>query len=119
MITATQSTTGTAAPAQAGLSPRLAIGLVGMLLASLVAIFNEQVTAAAMTDIRGALSIGGDDGTWLTALYEAANVATMIFAPWFAITLSLKRFTLGGVLAVMILGILCPFAPNLITLYVL
>ncbi|MGY6154805.1 MFS transporter [Paraburkholderia graminis] len=90
-----------------------------MLLASLLAILNEQVTAVAMTDIRGALSIGHDDGSWLTALFEAANVATMVFAPWFAITLTLKRFTLGAVIAAMLIGVLCPFAPNLPALYAL
>ena len=98
---------------------RLAIGLIGMLLASLLAILNEQVTAAALADIRGAFSIGSDDGTWLTALFEATNAATMVFAPWFGVTLTLKRFTIGAVLAVMLLGFLCPFAPNLLTLYVL
>nr|WP_242665706.1 MFS transporter [Paraburkholderia ginsengiterrae] len=90
-----------------------------MLFASLLAILNEQVTALSMTDIQGALSIGHDDGTWLTALFEAANVATMVFAPWFGITFTLKRFTIGAVIATMLLGLLCPFAPNLLTLYVL
>ncbi|MGO4333155.1 MFS transporter [Cupriavidus sp. 2TAF22] len=106
-------------PAQASLSLRLAVGLIGMLLASLLAILNEQVTAVALADIRGAFSIGRDDGTWLTTLFEAANVATMVFAPWFGITFTLKRFTIGAVLATMLFGILCPFAPNLLTLYVL
>ena len=106
-------------PAQSALSLRLAVGLVGMLLASLLAILNEQVTAVSMTDIQGAFSIGHDDGTWLTALFEAANVATMVFAPWFGITFTLKRFTIGAVIATMLLGILCPFAPNLLTLYAL
>ncbi|KAA1002465.1 MFS transporter [Paraburkholderia panacisoli] len=90
-----------------------------MLLASLLAILNEQVTAVALADIRGAFSIGNDDGTWLTTLFEATNVATMAFAPWFGVTFTLKRFTIGAVLAVMLLGFLCPFAPNLLTLYVL
>ena len=98
---------------------RVAIGLIGMLLSSLLAILNEQVTAAALADIRGALSIGSDDGTWFTAIFEATNAATMAFAPWFGITLTLKRFTIGAVLAVMLLGFLCPLAPNLPTLYVL
>jgi DHA2 family multidrug resistance protein len=106
-------------PTEAELPPRLAIGLIGMLLASLLAILNEQVTAVALADIRGAFSIGRDDGTWLTALFEATNVATMVFAPWFGVTFTLKRFTIGAVLAVMLLGFLCPFAPNLLTLYVL
>ncbi|MEN8505257.1 MULTISPECIES: MFS transporter [Paraburkholderia] len=107
------------APKEAELPLRLAIGLIGMLLASLLAILNEQVTAVALADIRGAFSIGRDDGTWVTALFEATNVATMIFAPWFGVTLTLKRFTIGAVLAVMFVGFLCPFAPNLPTLYVL
>lgn len=103
-------------PPQSTLSLRLAVGLVGMLLASLLAILNEQVTAQAMADIQGAFSIGHDDGTWLTALFEAANVATMVFAPWFGITFTLKRFTIGAVSATMLFGFLCPFAPNLLTL---
>ncbi|WP_087655423.1 MFS transporter [Caballeronia terrestris] len=108
-----------AKPAQAALSLRLAIGLIGMLLASLLAILNEQVTALAMTDVQGVFSIGHDDGTWLTTLFEAANVATMVFAPWFGITFTLKRFTIGAVIATMFFGFLCPFAPNLFTLYML
>jgi len=107
------------APIEPTLPLRLGIGLVGMLLASLLAILNEQVTALAMNDIRGALLIGYDDGTWLTALFEAANTATMVFAPWFGVTFTLKRFTIGAVLATMFVGFLCPLAPNLLTLYVL
>jgi MFS transporter, DHA2 family, multidrug resistance protein len=104
---------------QHAFSRRLAAGLTGMLFASLLAILNEQVTAFAMTDIQGALSIGHDDGTWLTTLFEAANVATMVFAPWFGITFTLKRFTIGAVLATMIFGVLCPLAPTLSALYTL
>jgi DHA2 family multidrug resistance protein len=106
-------------PTEAKLPLRLAVGLIGMLLASLLAILNEQVTAVALADIRGAFSVGRDDGTWLTALFEATNVATMVFAPWFGVTLTLKRFTIGAVLAVMFIGVLCPLAPNLPALYVL
>jgi MFS transporter, DHA2 family, multidrug resistance protein len=101
------------------LAPSLAFGLIGMLLASLLSILNEDVIVAALPDIRGAMSIGNDDGTWLTALYEATEVATMILAPWFGVTLSIKRFTIGAVLAVMFLGLLSPFAQNLASLYVL
>ncbi|WP_409333809.1 MFS transporter [Burkholderia sp. Bp8963] len=110
---------GQPGPKQAALSLRVAVGLIGMLFASLLAILNEQVTASAMADIQGALSIGHDDGTWLTALFEATNVATMVFAPWFGMTFTLKRFTIGAVLATLLLGVLCPFAPNLLALYVL
>jgi DHA2 family multidrug resistance protein len=107
------------APKEPELPLRLAIGLLGTLLASLTAILNEDVTEVGLEDIRGALSIGNDDGTWLTALFEATNVATMVLAPWFGITFTLKRFTIGAVLAVMFFGFLSPLAPNLLSLYVL
>lgn len=107
------------APAATEFTTRIAVGLIGMLFASLLAILNEQVTAAAMADIQGALLIGHDDGTWLTALFEAANVATMAFAPWFGVTFTLKRFTIGAVLATMLFGLLCPLAANPAMLYVL
>jgi MFS transporter, DHA2 family, multidrug resistance protein len=105
--------------AQPDLTLRLATGLIGMLLASLAAILNQQVTAQAMNDIRGALSIGHDDGSWLTVLFEAANVSVMVFAPWFGVTFTLKRFAIGAMLATMLFGVLCPYAPNLPALYTL
>jgi MFS transporter, DHA2 family, multidrug resistance protein len=105
--------------AQPQLTLRLATGLIGMLLASLSAILNQQVTAQAMTDIRGALSIGHDDGSWLTVLFEAANVSAMVFAPWFGVTFTLKRFAIGAMLATMLFAVLCPFASNLPALYTL
>ena len=108
-----------AKPAQAALPLRLAIGLIGMLLASLTGDTERTGHRGGDDRLQGAFSIGHDDGTWLTALFEATNVATMVFAPWFGITFTLKRFTIGAVMAMMFFGFLCPFAPNLLTLYVL
>ncbi len=61
--------------------PRIIIGLVGVLLAVLVSGLNEMVTKIALADIRGALFIGYDEGTWLVACYTATSVAAMAFAP--------------------------------------
>jgi MFS transporter, DHA2 family, multidrug resistance protein len=108
-----------APPAPPAFGLRIAIGLVGMLLTSLAAGLNEHVTEVAMIDVRGALSIGHDEGTWLTALFEATNVSAMAFAPWCSITFSLRRFTIGATLTFALLGLLCPFAPNVETLAVL
>lgn len=92
--------------------PRIVVGLFGVLLAVLVAGFNENVTKVALADIRGAMGIGHDEGTWLLALYAAPSVCAMAFAPWFAVTFSLRRFTLCAIAAFMLLGLLSPFAPN-------
>lgn len=79
-----------ASPATATTPPvfgaRIIIGLVGVLLAVLVSGLNEMVTKVALADIRGALHIGYDEGTWLVASYTATSVAAMAFAPWCSVT---------------------------------
>jgi len=65
-------------------------------LTSLAAGLNEHVTEVAMMDVRGALSIGHDEGALWPALFEATNVAAMAFAPWCAVTLSLRGFVRMG-----------------------
>ncbi|MGV6475068.1 MFS transporter [Azotobacter vinelandii] len=110
-----------AAPAAAPntLSPRLTIGLVGVLIASFSAGLNEYITQHALLDIKGALAIGYDEGTWLTALYAAAGVCGMAFAPWCSYTFTIRRFTLFAITAFAFLAFLGPFAPDLETLYLL
>ncbi|MFL1527223.1 MFS transporter [Pseudomonas sp. O230] len=102
----------TAAVTPAVFGPRIIIGLVGVLLAVLVSGLNEMVTKVALADIRGALAIGYDEGTWLVASYTATSVAAMAFAPWCSVTFSLRRFTLCAISVFTVLGVLCPFAPN-------
>lgn len=101
-----------AAPGPAAFGLRIATGLVGVLLAVLVSGFNDGVTKFAMADIRGAMGIGLDDASWLLASYAATSVAAMAFAPWCAATFTLRRFTLWAMGAFVLLGLLCPLAPN-------
>ena len=61
--------------------PRLATGLAGVLLAVLVAGLNENITKIALADIRGAMGISRDDASWLVALYAAASMSAIAFAP--------------------------------------
>ncbi|QXI30671.1 MFS transporter [Pseudomonas vanderleydeniana] len=91
---------------------RIGIGLVGVLLAVLASGFNENVTKVAMADIRGAMGLSHDQGTWLIAAYAALSVSAMAFAPWCAATFSLRRFTLCAIGTLITLALLAPFAPN-------
>ncbi|MGY2437342.1 MFS transporter, partial [Escherichia coli] len=87
--------------------------LCGVLLAVLVSGFNENITKVALADIRGAMGFSVDDGSWIVALYSAMSVSAMAFAPWCAATFSLRRFALAMIGGFMVLGVLCPLAPNL------
>ncbi|MEG1117742.1 MAG: MFS transporter, partial [Janthinobacterium sp.] len=102
-----------APPAPPVFDLRLATGLAGVLLAVLVAGLNENITKVALADIRGAMGIARDDASWLVALYAAASVSAMAFAPWCSVTFSLRRLTATAILVCMAAGLLCPFAPNL------
>lgn len=87
---------------------RLALGLVGVLIAALTSGLNDRVSDLALADIRAAIGIGYDQGSWITSSYQAAEVAAMMVAPWFAVTFSLRRFALVMVSGFAAIGVLQP-----------
>lgn len=97
-----------AAPAPHPFTLQLALGLVGVLIAALTSGLNDRVSDIALADIRAAIGISYDQGSWIISGYQAAEVAAMMIAPWFAVTLSLRRFTLGVSAGFMLTGILLP-----------
>lgn len=101
-----------AASAPTALNARVLVGLVGVLIAVAAAQFNDHVVDVAMPDIRGAMGISRDGGSWLGTVYQVMQVSAMMFAPWFAATFSIRRFTICAVLIFALLGIAFPFAPT-------
>ncbi|MDE1180471.1 MFS transporter [Paraburkholderia sp.] len=104
-----QARTQPAAPAFNG---RVIVGLLGVLIAVVIAQLNDHVTDVAMPDIRGAMGISRDGASWLGTVYQVTQVSAMMFAPWCSATFSLRRFTIGAVVAFALLGIVFPFAPS-------
>lgn len=96
-------------PAPHPFTLRLAIGLVGVLLASLSSGLNDRVTDVALPDVRGVLGIGSDEGTWISSVYEAGEVSGMMVAAWFAVTFSFRRFAMGVALTFAALALVFPF----------
>lgn len=104
-------------PAPFGL--RLALGLVGILLATLTSGINSRVTDTALVEILGIFSLGRDEGSWITSAYAAAEVSAMLISPWLAVTFSFRRYAIVVTCAFTAFGMLIPFAPNLESLVTL
>ena len=98
---------------------RLAIGLIGVLVAALTSGINDRVTDITLADLLGIYGLGHDEGSWLSSAYAAAEVSAMLIAPWLAVTFSLRRFAIVVTVAFAGFGALCPLAPNLESLLVL
>ena len=111
--TAAQPAKKPAPPAQIPFTFRLALGLLGILLAAMVAGLNNRVAGLALPDISGALGFGHDDASWLDTFYEAGELAAMPFSTWFAITFSLRRFHILMQLGVLVVALILPFVHDL------
>jgi len=94
-------------------------GLGGVLIAAMTSEFNDQVTSIALTDIRGALGISHDSGTWIESLYVSAEIIGMAISPWLLITFTLRRWTLIAIALCGASSVLIPFSPNIEAIYVL
>lgn len=98
---------------------RVITGLMGVLVAVVIAQVNDHVTDIAMADIRGALGVSHDGGSWLGTAYQVMQVSAMMAAPWFSVTFSLRRFTIAAVAVFALLGIALPFVTTFSALLVL
>src|ERR1700716_3321752 len=81
--------------------------------------FNDQVTAIALTDVRGALGISHDSGTWIESLYVSAEIVGMAISPWMLVTFTLRRWTLFAIALCGVSSTLIPFSPNIEAIYAL
>jgi DHA2 family multidrug resistance protein len=87
---------------------QLALGLLGILLAAIVAGVNNRVPGLVQADLRGALGLEADAASWINSAYAAGELVAMPFATWFAITFSLRRFHLSMLGALLVLALLMP-----------
>ncbi len=98
---------------------RMSMGLLGVLLAAMVAGLNSRVPGLVLADLQGVLGFAHDDGSWLSTAYAAGELVAMPFASWFAITFSLRRFHLAMLSGALALAALMPFVRELHLLLVL
>jgi DHA2 family multidrug resistance protein len=94
-------------------------GLCGVLIAAITSQFTDRVTSIALTDVRGALGIGHDSGTWIESLYMSARIIGMVISPWLLMTFTLRRWALFAIALCGASSVLIPFSPNIEAIYAL
>jgi len=114
MSTGAPSKPGSPPPMQAHpFDSRLACGLLGVLLAAMMAGLNNRVVSLGLPDIYGHFGWGQDEASWLNSAYAAGELAAMPFATWFAITFSMRRFQLLMLSAVLLIALVLPLVHDL------
>src|SRR4030081_2187005 len=94
-------------------------GLIGVLIAAMTSEFNDQVTSIALIDVRGALGISHDPGTWIQSRYVSAEIIGMAISPWLLMTFTLRRWTLFTIALRGASSVLIPFSANIEAIYAL
>jgi DHA2 family multidrug resistance protein len=98
------------APSQACRYPL--VGVAAVLIGAFVSTLNTRVTTFGLADIRGGLSLGFDEGAWLTAVFSATQMMVAPAAAWLSTVFGARRFLFWASLIFGLASFLVPFARN-------
>ncbi|HEX3498472.1 MAG TPA: MFS transporter [Stellaceae bacterium] len=102
---------GGAVPATpAARSQRPLVGVAAVLVGAFIATLNTRVTTFGLADIRGGLSLGFDEGSWLTSVFSAAQMIVAPGAAWMGTVFGTRRFLLWACAIFALSSLLLPFA---------
>jgi len=113
-------TAATALPfALRGRCERPLIGVTAVMLGAIISTLNVRITSFGLADIRGALGLGFDPGSWVNTVFGAAQMVVTPAAAWMSTVLSTRRVLLwtGTVFAAS--SLFPPFAHDYDTLIAL
>jgi DHA2 family multidrug resistance protein len=77
-----------------GRSEYPAVGVVAVMMGALISTLNARLTTQGLADIRGALGLGFDDGSWISTIFSAAQMVVTPAAAWMGTVLSTRRVLL-------------------------
>jgi MFS transporter, DHA2 family, multidrug resistance protein len=71
-----------------------AVGVIAVMLGAFISTLNARLTIQGLADIRGALGLGFDDGSWISTIFSAAQMVVTPAAAWMGTVLSTRRVLL-------------------------
>ncbi|WP_321888220.1 MFS transporter [Paraburkholderia bannensis] len=107
------------APAVAAPAPAVAIptwrsfaAIGAVLLGAMISTLTSRITSLGLADIRGALGVGFDDGSWINTAFTAAQMFVGPLAVWAAFVFGVRRVLLVAASVFLVAEMLLPFATD-------
>jgi DHA2 family multidrug resistance protein len=100
-----------------GARPLFAVGAV--LLGSFLANFDSRLTSVGLADLRGAFSLGFDEGAWLSTAAIGSQIFIAPAVAWLATVFGLRRVLGVPSLVYSLVSLVIPFVHDYTTLIVL
>src|SRR5271165_4795444 len=89
------------------------IGLVGVLLGSIMSFLGSRTTTFGLADLRGGLSVGFDEGAWITTSFGVGQMLVGVASPYLGAVFGVRRVLLMGILLFFLSSLLAPLSSNL------
>jgi DHA2 family multidrug resistance protein len=96
-----------------------ALGVVGVLLGAMIATMQGRLLSVGLNDLRGALSLGVDEASWISTYFNAALMFIGPFSVYLGGLLGARRVLLTCGVAFTVLTIILPFAHSLTVMLVM
>ena len=100
-------------------SDRPILGILAVMLGAFISSLNTKLTTFGLADLRGGLSLGFDEGTWVTTVFGAAQMVVTPAAAWMSTVLSTRRVLLWTGTIFTLASLLAPLAADYDTLIAL
>ncbi len=89
------------------------LGLFAVLLGTFISTLTGRLSTFGLTDIRGAVHAGFDEGAWITTSFTVAQMLVTPVAVWIGSIYGPRQILIGAALWFAVTSFLTPFAVNL------
>lgn len=89
------------------------IGILGVLIGALASTLGSRITTFGLSDLRGALHVGFDEGAWITTAYGVGQMVIGIACPYLGTLFGTRRMLFAGISLFFAASLLAPLSPNL------
>nr|WP_281384649.1 MFS transporter [Nitrospirillum iridis] len=82
-------------------------------MGALASTLGARATTFGLTDLRGALHVGFDEGAWITTAYGVGQMVVGVACPYLGILFGARRVLFTGIGLFFLASLLAPLSPNL------